>query len=96
MSFQFKWNAMNNMQKYCEIKKECGKPDYLKVVSSGNDPSISKAMRYSQYVRSGKTNKPVIINYPVTYNLPVVFLKPQIIVRAFGPGYLFPIPPPSK
>ena len=90
MSFQFKWNAMNNMQKYCEIKKVCGKPDYLKVASSGNDPSISKAMRYSQYVRSGKTNKPVIINYPVTYDTPSIFLNPQIIIRSQGTGYNFP------
>jgi hypothetical protein len=35
--------------KYCNQKK-CEKAAYLKVVTSGNDPSISKAKRYSQLV----------------------------------------------
>lgn len=36
------------------------------MVTSGNDPSISKAMRYSQYVKSSKTKQVTISQY---YNM---------------------------
>jgi hypothetical protein len=41
---------MFNIIKYCE----CAKSDYLKTVTSGNDPKITQKMRYSQYVKSAK------------------------------------------
>lgn len=47
---------MNNrfsITKFCE-KKTCQTSGYSKVVTAGNDPTISKKMRFSQYIRSVK------------------------------------------
>lgn len=49
--------------KYCNQKK-CEKAAYLKVVTGGNDPSISKAQRYSQVV-GGSVSKSGSVLYKV-------------------------------
>ena len=40
--------------KYCN-EKNCEKAKYAKLVTGGNDPSITKAMKYSQYVNNSKS-----------------------------------------
>jgi len=49
----FKKNVFD-IVKYCNEKK-CEKAAYSKLKTSGNDPSISKAMRYSQLLKSSAT-----------------------------------------
>lgn len=49
----------NNLVKYCcQNAKNAREVGYNKLVTSGNNPKISKAMRYSQYVRTN-TGRPV-------------------------------------
>ena len=48
---------MNNMSKACS---NCPKPNYLKVATGGNDPSLTKAQRYSQYVQTTKSKSVAI------------------------------------
>ena len=43
---------MFDIVKTCELQKNCAAVNYNKVVTSGNDPSVTKAMQYSQYVRN--------------------------------------------
>jgi hypothetical protein len=50
-----------DINKYCQ-KKECNPPDYLKIKTSGNDPSISKRKLYSQYVSSSRYRRVLYIN----------------------------------
>ena len=51
---------MFDIVRSCELQKQqkqqnlCGPVNYSKLVTGGNDPSISKAMRYSQYVQNAK------------------------------------------
>ena len=40
--------------KYCK-EKNCEKVEYAKITTGGNDPSISKAMRYSQVLKSTRS-----------------------------------------
>jgi len=50
----------NNLTKYCcQSAKNAPGVGYNKLVTSGNNPKISKAMRYSQYVRTN-TGRPVV------------------------------------
>lgn len=42
----------NDLQKYCEYQNCQKQVVYSQVKTGGNDPSISKRMRYSQYVRN--------------------------------------------
>jgi hypothetical protein len=50
--------TMFDIVRTCELQKQqqllCGPANYSKVVTGGNDPSITKAMRYSQYVQNSK------------------------------------------
>jgi len=43
---------MNNMIKFCQCQKAGLSANYLKVVTGGNDPTISAKMRYATYIRS--------------------------------------------
>jgi hypothetical protein len=48
---------MFDIAKSCELQRQqniCAPVNYSKIVTSGNDPSITKAMQYSQYVRNAK------------------------------------------
>ena len=45
---------MFDITKACELQNSCTPVNYNKVVTGGNDPSITNAMRYSQYVRNSK------------------------------------------
>ena len=53
-------SEMKNILNCCNNKVK-----YSKIVTAGNDPSISKRMRYSQYVNNTKTTRlvPTPINY---------------------------------
>jgi len=44
---------MFNINDYCQ-KKTCIKVDYNKIATSGNNPHLSKAMRYAEYIRNTK------------------------------------------
>ena len=84
----------NSMLKTCENQALCNPAQPIKANSAGNDPTISKAMRYSQYVRS--TRKKIITQVtplPTPPTLPFVFT--QIITRNHGVGFISPNPPPS-
>lgn len=50
---------------YCVIatKKKCMMIEYNKVATGGNDPHISKAMRYSQYIKNGKNSSRKVSGY---------------------------------
>jgi hypothetical protein len=50
---------------YCVIaaKKKCMMIEYNKVATGGNDPHISRAMRYSQYVNNGKNSSRKVSGY---------------------------------
>ena len=43
---------MNNIMNTCAIQKQCGPVNYSKVVTGGNDPLITKRLRYSQYIHN--------------------------------------------
>ena len=45
---------MFDINKWCENKRTAAPSNvtYSKVVTGGNNPTITKAMRYSQYIRS--------------------------------------------
>lgn len=40
-----------DIAKYC---KKCPPVEYTKLATSGNNPHITKAMRYAEYVRNAK------------------------------------------
>jgi hypothetical protein len=44
----------NDIDKYCACKK-AEKVAYNKLVTGGNDPSISKKMKYSSYVNTSRS-----------------------------------------
>jgi hypothetical protein len=57
--------SMFNFEKQCMIKKICPKPGYSKLVTSGNNPSITKRALYSQKMYS---SKPSLVNSaPIQY-----------------------------
>jgi hypothetical protein len=45
----------NDIEKYCACKK-AEKVEYNKLVTGGNNPSISKKMKYASYVNTSRTN----------------------------------------
>jgi len=45
----------NDIDKYCACKK-AEKVAYNKLVTGGNNPSISKKMKYASYVNTSRTN----------------------------------------
>lgn len=49
-------NSMNNIDEICR-QQNCTNIQYNKLVTSGNDPSITKAMRYSQYVQNANPKR---------------------------------------
>lgn len=40
-----------DIERFCMFKK-MSQPSYIKLTTGGNDPTISRSMRYSQLVRS--------------------------------------------
>jgi len=47
--------TMFDITRACQLQNQqnsCAPVNYNKLVTSGNDPSITKAMRYSQYIRN--------------------------------------------
>lgn len=61
---------MDNIMKYCQQKKCSQTIEYNKLVTSGNNPSISKRMRYSQYVNNTNPNKIYYPQYVIQYGIP--------------------------
>jgi len=51
----------NNIQKYCSIANCLKQIQYVPLQTGGNDPSITKAMRFSQYVRNRRQNASTVI-----------------------------------
>jgi hypothetical protein len=47
---------MNNIINYCDNKKKCETAGYSKMVTGGNDPTISQRMLYSSYVGRAKSH----------------------------------------
>jgi hypothetical protein len=56
-----KINKINNLTKMCNCSNAQKLINYNQLKTGGNDPSISKAMRYSQYVRTSRS-VPIVIN----------------------------------
>lgn len=48
-------NKFNNLSKMCDCLNGEKLIQYNKLKTGGNDPSISKAMRYATYVRTTKS-----------------------------------------
>jgi hypothetical protein len=71
---------MNNILKYCQNAKYCSnmKPSKKKLVTAGNDPKITKSMRYSQYISTTKgTYKQML---PIDYvNQTNLFIEQYIL-----------------
>lgn len=56
-------NLVFDINKFCQKKDQgCVPPNYLQVKSSGNDPTISKRMLYSQTVTSSRYRRVTEIN----------------------------------
>uniref|UniRef100_A0A6C0I582 Uncharacterized protein n=1 Tax=viral metagenome TaxID=1070528 RepID=A0A6C0I582_9ZZZZ len=49
---------MFNIFDYCNKKKCMQKVEYNKLATGGNEPRMTKAMRYAQYVRNAKPKNP--------------------------------------
>jgi len=76
-------NSMFDIVKWCENKKAC-EIHHSTLKSGGNDPSISRKMRFSQYVRSmphrttyTKTVKPKTEEIMPLYYYPSGQVKPK-------------------
>ena len=48
-------NKINNLSKMCDCLNGQKLINYNKVKTGGNDPTISKAMAYSQYIRTSQS-----------------------------------------
>lgn len=46
---------MNNIIEYC--RRQPPQTDYIKQKTANNDPTISKRMRYSQYIKTARKTK---------------------------------------
>jgi len=46
----------NDIDKYCACKNAEKAALYNKLVTGGNDPTISKKMKYASYVNTSRTN----------------------------------------
>ena len=49
--YKMSMNMTSNIDKYCSVQRTC-RADYSKLKTGGNDPSISRAMRFSQIIRN--------------------------------------------
>jgi hypothetical protein len=97
-------NFVFDINKFCQ-KKECKPPDYLKVKTSGNDPTISKKKLYSQYVSSSKYRRVIDINpnapqyhFKGTGKFIQIYPRTQQFAQPFPPTYtdLNNLPPAGK
>jgi len=83
---------MNNITGYCAAQP--AKPQYVQLTTASNDPNISRAMRYSQYVRHNRY-KTVVFSAPLPAPPPPTYSFTQVIPRANDQtqGYQAAIPP---
>ena len=59
---------MNNIIKYCQNQKICGAVvGYNKIVTSSNNPSISRRMRYSQLANKNTLKTITAEEYKILY-----------------------------
>ena len=49
--------TMFDIVKSCDQKNTCVPVNYSKIVTGGNDPRMTKSMRYAQYVNNAKPKK---------------------------------------
>lgn len=61
----FKLTTNRDFEKQCMIQKVCGKVEYSNLVTSGNNPKITKRMLYSQYVTKSKPH--LVQSVPMEY-----------------------------
>jgi len=61
---------MNNIMKYCQNQKCLQTIEYNKLKTSGNDPSVTKRMRYSQYVNTIQPRTLSYAKYVELYGIP--------------------------
>ena len=67
---------MFNITKFCQNKNQDCKPiNYSKIVTGGNDPSTSRAVRYSQLARNSTYKKTYVTLNPnsILMNPPSIF-----------------------
>ena len=64
MCMRMNYSNVNNITQYCK-RKSGEKVEYVKQSTGGNDPSISKRMRYSQIVRN---NAPKVVVGTTTFS----------------------------
>jgi hypothetical protein len=64
-------NAMFDIVKFCNKSNTglCGKVEYAKLKTGGNDPKLTKSMQYSQILRTAKPKSQTKI-LPDTFSLP--------------------------
>jgi hypothetical protein len=81
---------MIDILKYCEAKNQAYAKNKTQIrVSSTNDPSISKAANFGQYVKTSRSyNTPVkkFFGYDASGNQ---FTKNQTLAQAYGLGVRF-------
>tara|TARA_Y100000992_G_scaffold130997_1_gene86350 strand:- start:363 stop:644 length:282 start_codon:yes stop_codon:yes gene_type:complete len=76
--------SMFDIDKFCEKSasgsssgsQSCQNVTYKKMVTAGNDPSISQKMRYSQYIQTTKPRTSVVIaedTYQKDTNIPYYY-----------------------
>lgn len=58
-------NKINDLKKMCDCLNGQKLIDYKKVKTGGNDPTLSKAMQYSQYVKNSRSQN---VSYTQYYN----------------------------
>jgi hypothetical protein len=58
-------NKINDLKKMCDCLNGQKLIDYKLAKTGGNDPTLSKAMRYSQYVKNSRSQN---VSYTQYYN----------------------------
>jgi len=82
-------NPTQNIIKYCLNQSSCANQGYNKLASSGNDPTITKNVRYGQYVKTARSyNVPVktFFGYDTSGNS---LTKNKTLAQAYGLGIRF-------
>jgi len=49
--------GLNNLIQYCNCQRAKQAAEYIQVKTGGNDPTISKRMLYSQYIKSSRSRQ---------------------------------------
>ena len=82
-------NAPKNVIKYCLTRSACPNHGNNNLATSGNDPTVTKKIRYGQYVKTTRSyNVPVktFFGYDASGNS---LTKNQTLAQAYGLGIRF-------